>query len=59
MKNKYETLLADRSYSNESKGKEMFGCVADDSGKVVCYFPTKPSFDKYSELIKNKLKEIK
>lgn len=57
MKNKYETLLADRSPSNESIGKEMFGCLADDLGRVICYFPTKSSFDSHAETIKNKLEE--
>lgn len=54
---KFERLLASRSFSNESEGKEMFGCIADDSGKVVCYFPTKSSFDKYSEVICKNLEE--
>lgn len=50
---KYELLLAERSFSNESEGKEMFGCLADDSGKVVCYFPTKSSFAGYADKFKN------
>jgi len=56
---KFERLLASRSYSNESEGKEMFGCIADDSGKVVCYFPTKSSFEKYSQVICGNLEEQK
>jgi hypothetical protein len=56
---KFDILKASRSFSNESEGKDMFGCLADDSGRVVCYFPTKSSFDSYSDKIKTKLEEEK
>ena len=57
--NKYEVLMANRSESNESNAKEMYGCIADDAGRVVCYFPSKASLDKYSEVIKFKLQDLK
>lgn len=39
MKAKFEILSANRSTCNESKGRDMAGCLAD-GGVVVCYFPT-------------------
>lgn len=34
-----EVLRADRSECNESKGREMAGCIAK-AGSVIAYFPT-------------------
>ena len=42
-----EILRADRSFSNESEGREMFGCVAKD-GAVVAFFPSQSAFDAYA-----------
>ena len=39
MKTEFEILSANRSFCNESKAKDMAGCLAD-GGIVVCYFPT-------------------
>jgi len=37
--NTWEILKASRSEFNESNGKEMEGCLADE-GNVIVYFPT-------------------
>ena len=37
-KPKWELLKADRSWSNESNGAEMAGCISD-GGRVVAYIP--------------------
>ncbi len=34
-----EFLRADRSWCNESEGKNMFGCFSEN-GIVLCYVPT-------------------
>ena len=42
----YELLLASRSWSNESKGKEVYGCIAKKgSDTVVCYVPDQKQAD--------------
>jgi hypothetical protein len=43
-------LLASRSDFNESKIKEMHSCLANELGRVACYFPTAFSHKKFSEL---------
>jgi len=52
-----ELKLASRSWSNESEGKDMFGCIADEYGRVVCYFPTRKMFEAHAERIKIELEE--
>lgn len=37
-KPKWELLKADRSWSNESNGAEMAGCISE-AGRVVAYLP--------------------
>ena len=55
----YELKLASRSWSNESEGKDMFGCIEDECGRVVCYFPTRKMFEDHAERIKIELEESK
>jgi hypothetical protein len=43
-----ELLLASRSFSNESQGQEMYGCLSAD-GVVICFFPNKSAFDKFAK----------
>lgn len=38
MNAKWEILKADRSFSNESNGAEMAGCISE-GGRVVVYLP--------------------
>lgn len=49
-----ELLTAKRSFSNESAGKGMYGCLAKN-GVVVCYFSTKTAFDEHGEKLKSTL----
>jgi len=44
-----EILYAERSFSNESAGKEMAACLADN-GNVECYFPTPASAERNGSL---------
>jgi hypothetical protein len=46
---KREILYADRSFSNESAGKEMAACLAEN-GNVECYFPTPASAERNGSL---------
>jgi len=52
-----ELLKADRSFSNESNGKEMFGSLATN-GVVECYFPTEASFNRNGTRLSLALAEI-
>lgn len=47
--NMTEILLAERSWSNESKGQDMYACLSD-GGVVECYFPTKSAHDRKASL---------
>jgi len=47
---KIEILKASRSWSNESEGMNMAGCLAID-GRVACYFPTDSAMDKHAPLL--------
>lgn len=42
-----QILSAARSTCNESNGRDMAGCLAD-GGKVICYFPTEETFDRFA-----------
>jgi hypothetical protein len=44
-----EILYAGRSFSNESAGKEMAACLAEN-GNVECYFPTPASAERNGSL---------
>lgn len=44
-----QILRYDRSEYNESRPREMEGCLADNAGKVICYFPT-PEAIKHAQL---------
>ncbi len=44
-----EILMADRSFSNESNGKDMHACVAYN-GYVMAYFPHKSGLEFYQSL---------
>jgi len=46
---KIEILKASRSWSNESEGMNMAGCLAID-GRVACYFPTDSAMEHASVL---------
>lgn len=35
-----QVLRYDRSECNESRSQEMEGCLADNAGKIICFFPT-------------------
>jgi hypothetical protein len=47
---KIEILKASRSWSNESEGMNMAGCLAID-GRVACYFPTDSAMEKHAPLL--------
>jgi hypothetical protein len=47
---KIEILKASRSWSNESEGMNMAGCLAID-GLVACYFPTESAMEKHAPLL--------
>jgi len=47
---KIEILKASRSWSNESEGMNMAGCLAID-GRVACYFPTESAMEKHAPLL--------
>jgi hypothetical protein len=47
---KIEILKASRSWSNESEGMNMAGCLAID-GRVACYFPTESAIEKHAPLL--------
>jgi len=47
---KLEILKASRSWSNESEGMNMAGCLAIDD-RVACYFPTDSAMEKHAPLI--------
>ncbi|KKM95732.1 hypothetical protein LCGC14_1185440 [marine sediment metagenome] len=36
----YKILRANRSWSNECKGRDMYSALVSEAGEVIAYFPT-------------------
>jgi hypothetical protein len=47
---KLEILKATRSWSNESEGENMAGCLAHNE-RVVAYFPTESAMENHARLL--------
>jgi len=53
MNEEYEILLASRSWSNESAGREMYGCLGSSkAGTVLCFFPNKRAAEAMAKVMK-------